>query len=50
MTLSIMALDTDCYAQRHLCYLSYMLSVANKLALEFVIMLNVVAPFGGGAL
>jgi hypothetical protein len=41
-----MALDTNCLASFML-FVIY--TVTNKIALEFVIMLNVVAPFGGGA-
>ncbi len=45
MTLSIMALDTGCgYAEGHLCWVSFMLSVAYKHIMLNVIMLSVVAP------
>ncbi len=45
MTLSIMALDAKCcYAHCHLCWVTFVLSVASKLNMLSVIMLSAVMP------
>ncbi len=44
MTISVMALDPEgCYAECHLCWVSFILSVTNKPSMLSVILLSVVA-------